>query len=419
MTKLIIQGGTPLQGTVRISGSKNAAVAAIPAALLASGASSLENLPQIKDVENFVGILTDLGAEIRVQESGSVSIHPNGFATHRAPYEQVKRLRASYYLLGVLLARFGRAEVALPGGCDIGPRPIDQHLKGFKALGAEVSLEHGVVKAAARRLRGAPVYLDVVSVGATINIMLAATLAEGLTTIENAAREPHIVDLANYLNAMGARVQGAGTDVIRIRGVRELHGTSHAIIPDDIEASTYLMAGVATRGDVTVDNVIPKHLEAVMAKLREIGAEVMENGDWVRVACRGRPRAANIKTLPYPGFPTDAQQPFAAVMATADGVSVIHETLYDNRFGYMNELMRMGAKVKVAGRTAVVEGVERLLGAPVQANDLRAGAALVIAGLSAEGRSDVYGVEHVERGYRDLLGKLRGLGAAIDRSPGS
>lgn len=417
LTKFVIQGGTPLQGSVRISGSKNAAVAAIPAALLATGPSRLENLPYIKDVENFIGILSDLGAEIRVQGSGSAYIHPNGFATHRAPYEQVKRLRASYYLLGVLLARFGRAEVALPGGCDIGPRPIDQHLKGFKALGAEVSLEHGVVKAEARRLRGAPVYLDVVSVGATINIMLAATLAEGVTTIENAAREPHIVDLANYLNAMGARVQGAGTDVIRIRGVREMHGVAHAVIPDDIEASTYLMAGVATRGNVTVENVIPKHLESVMAKLRETGAEVTENGDWVRVVSEGRPRAANIKTLPYPGFPTDAQQPFVAVMATAEGVSVIHETLYDNRFGYMNELLRMGAKVKVDGRTAVVEGVERLLGAPVQANDLRAGAALVIAGLSAEGRSDVYGVEHVERGYQDMLGKLRAMGAAITRSP--
>jgi len=418
LTKFIIQGGTPLRGTVRVSGSKNAAVAAIPAALLATGPSSLENLPQIKDVENFIAILTDLGAEIQVQDGGVTCIHPNGFSTHQAPYEQVKRLRASYYLLGVLLAKFGRAEVALPGGCDIGIRPIDQHLKGFRALGAEVTLEHGVVKAEAPQLRGAPVYLDVVSVGATINIMLAATMAQGVTTIENAAREPHIVDLANYLNAMGARVQGAGTDVIRIRGVRELHGTTHAVIPDDIEASTYLMAGVATRGDVTVENIIPKHLESVMAKLREIGADVIENGDWVRVVTTKRPRAANIKTLPYPGFPTDAQQPFAAVMVNADGVSIIHETLYDNRFGYMNELMRLGARVKVDGRTALIEGVDRLLGAPVQANDLRAGAALVIAGLAAEGRSDVYGVEHVERGYQDMMGKLTAMGARITRSVG-
>lgn len=415
LNKFVIQGGTPLRGTVRVSGSKNAAVAAIPAALLASGPSNLENLPDIKDVQNFIRILGDLGAEIQVNGSRGVTIHPNGFETYRAPYEQVKRLRASYYLLGVLLARFGRAEVALPGGCDIGPRPIDQHLKGFRALGAEVTLEHGVVKAEARRLRGAPVYLDVVSVGATINIMLAATLAEGMTTIENAAKEPHIVDLANYLNAMGARVQGAGTDVIRVRGVCELQGTAHAVIPDDIEAATYLMAAVATRGDVVVENVIPKHLESVMAKIREVGAEVVENGDWVRVIGTGRPRSANIKTLPYPGFPTDAQQPFAAVMTTADGVSVIHETLYDNRFGYMNELLRMGAKVKVDGRTAVVEGVERLLGAPVRANDLRAGASLVIAGLAAEGKSDIYGIEHVERGYQDILGKLTAMGARISR----
>ncbi len=413
MEKLVVEGGVPLRGVVRVSGSKNAAVAVLPAALLATGTSSLENLPQITDVQNFIRILADLGVEISPGPNGSVRVDPNGFTAARAPYQLVKRLRASYYLLGVLLAKFGRAEVALPGGCDIGPRPIDQHLKGFRALGADVVMEHGVIKARARRLRGAPVYLDVVSVGATINIMLAATLADGLTVIENAAKEPHIVDLANYLNAMGARVQGAGTDVIRIRGVRELRGTTHPLIPDDIEAATYLLAAVATRGDVAVENVIPKHLESVMAKLRETGAEVIENGDWVRVVAAARPRAANVKTLPYPGFPTDAQQQFVAVMSTADGVSVVHETLYDNRFGYANELLRMGAKIKVDGRTAVVEGVEHLLGAPVRANDLRAGAALTIAALSAEGRSDIYGVHHIMRGYEDMLGKLRAMGAQV------
>ena len=412
MGKLVVQGGIPLKGVVTIAGSKNASVAAVPAALLASGPSRLDNVAAIGDVANFVKILAELGAEIDLSgPKRQITINPNGFSATVAPYELVKQLRASCYLLGVLLAKFGRAEVALPGGCDIGPRPIDQHLKGFKALGADVSLEHGVVKLTARKLTGAPIYLDVVSVGATVNIMMAATLAEGVTTIENAAKEPHVVDLANYLNAMGARVQGAGTDVIRIRGVKELRGSAHSIIPDDIEAATYLLAGVASRGEVTVENVIPKHLESVMAKLREAGAEVEENGDWVTARGSNGLKAVNIKTLPYPGFPTDVQQTFVSALATACGVSMVQETLYDNRFGYANELLRMGARIKVDGRTAIVEGVPRLSGAPVQGHDLRAGAALIIAALAAEGPSDVYGMVHVHRGYEDIAGKLRSLGA--------
>ncbi len=390
-------------------------MAGLPAALLASDASTLENVPAIQDVVIFANILQELGAEIEFTQGSKVVINPNGFKTWQAPYGLVRRLRASYYLLGVLLAKFGRAEVALPGGCDIGLRPIDQHLKGFKAMGADVVLEHGVVKAYAPSLTGASIYLDVVSVGATVNIMLAATLAEGITTIENAAKEPHIVDLANYLNAMGARVQGAGTDIIRIKGVKELRGTLHSIIPDDIEAGTYLLAGVATGGDVTVENVIPKHLESLCAKISEMGVIVEDLGDAMRVIADGRPKAVNAKTLPYPGFPTDLQQPLVAVMAKADGVSVIQETMYDNRFGYANELIRMGASVKVDGRTAIVEGVETLYSAPVTANDLRGGAALIIASLGAQGETEIFGIQHIDRGYEGMERKLSALGAKVTR----
>lgn len=415
MARLTVTGGRPLSGSVRISGSKNASVAMIPAALLASGVSVLENVPEIVDVDVFGRILSQLGARVSREEGRGLVIDPNGFKTWEAPYELVKKLRASYYLLGVLLARFGRAEVALPGGCNIGLRPIDQHIKGFRALGAEVVLEHGVVKAwtKGKGLKGAPVYLDVVSVGATINIMLAAVLADGLTVIENAAKEPHVVNLANYLNSMGAKVQGAGTDVIRIKGVKRLTGSQHPVIPDEVEAATFMVAAAATGGDVLVTNVIPKHLDSVSAKLREAGVEVIENGDSVRVVGPGRPRAVNVKTLPYPGFPTDCQQVFAALMARADGISMIQETIYDNRFGYANELIRMGASIKVDGRTAIIEGVDRLFGAPVTAIDLRAGAAMVVAGLSAQGKTDVYGVDHIERGYERLVDKLVGLGAEV------
>jgi len=416
MSSLIVQGGVRLTGRVRIGGSKNASVAIMPATLFGAGPTRLEDLPDINDVKVFSEILRALGVRVDRQEDGSVIIDPSGLSRWDAPYELVKRLRASYYLLGVLLGRFGMAEVALPGGCDIGLRPIDQHLKGFRALGAQVSMEHGIVKLKAKELRGAEIYLDVVSVGATINIMLAAAMAKGTTVIENAAKEPHIVDLANLLNAMGARVQGAGTDVIKIRGTDHLNGCTHAVIPDDIEAGTYVMMAAATHGDVRVENVIPKHLDSVTAKLREAGVIVEENGDWVRVAAPARLKAVNVKTLPYPGFPTDLQQPFVALMATAEGVSVVHETIWDNRFGYANELIRMGARIKIDGRTAFIEGVPKLFGIPVRSkNDLRAGAALIIAALSADGESEVDGMEYVDRGYERIDEKMRSLGATVRR----
>ena len=417
MSRLVVQGGTKLRGTVRIGGSKNASVAVLPATLLGQGPTTLEDLPEITDVGVFCDILQSLGARIERDANGRVTIDPAGVSTWRAPYELVKRLRASYYLLGALLARFGRAEVALPGGCDIGLRPIDQHLKGFRAMGADVSMEHGIVKLHAKGgLHGAQIYLDVVSVGATINIMLAASLARGTTIIENAAKEPHIVDLANYLNAAGAKVQGAGTDIIKVRGATLLKGATHAIIPDDIEAGTYMMMATATGGEVRVENVIPKHLDSVSAKLREAGVIIEENGDWVFVRAPEKLKAVNVKTLPYPGFPTDLQQPLVAAMSLASGVSVVQETIWDNRFAYANELIRMGARIKVDGRTAVVEGVHRLFGVPVRASDLRAGAALIIAALSALGQSEIDGMDYVDRGYERLDYKLTGLGAQIRRN---
>ncbi|MGI6633338.1 MAG: UDP-N-acetylglucosamine 1-carboxyvinyltransferase [Bacillota bacterium] len=416
MAKLVIRGRHALKGEVTIGGSKNSSVALIPAALLGEGASVIDNIPRINDVSVFAQILKDLGAIVSYDGS-SMSIAPNGFSSYIAPYDLVRKLRASYYLMGVLLAKFGRAEVGLPGGCDIGPRPVDQHLKGFRALGAEVSVEGGVVRLKASKLVGAPVYLDLPSVGATINIMLAASRAEGVTVIENAAKEPHIVDLANYLNAMGARVLGAGTDVVRIRGVKQMKGVSYSVIPDDIEADTYMMAAAATGGDVTVRNVITKHLEPVSAKLREAGSIVEENGDYVRVVGPERPKSLNVKTLPYPGFPTDAQQPLVSVLSRADGVSVVQESMYDNRLGYVSELVKMGANIKVEGKTAIVEGVPKLVGAPVKANDLRAGASLVIAGLSAHGTTEVYGLEVIQRGYEIIDQKLKALGADVEVVP--
>lgn len=347
-----------------------------------------------------------------------MTISPNGFASHVAPYDLVRKLRASYYLMGVLLAKFGKAEVGLPGGCDIGPRPIDQHLKGFRALGAEASVEGGVVRLYANELVGAPLYLDMPSVGATINIMLAACLAKGTTIIENAAKEPHVVDLANCLNSMGARIHGAGTDIIRIKGVKSLKGTSHSIIPDDMEGATYMMMAVATGGDVEIQGVITKHLEPVVAKLKEAGASIEQNGDFVRVVGPERPRPVNVKTLPYPGFPTDAQQPLTAVLTRATGVSVIQESQYDNRLGHLNELVKMGAKVKVQGKTAIVEGAPKLTGSPVTASDLRAGASLVVAGLSAEGTTEIYGLEIIERGYESIVDKLQAIGAHVQRVDG-
>jgi UDP-N-acetylglucosamine 1-carboxyvinyltransferase len=405
-----IQGGHALSGTVRVSGRKNSAVALMPATIVSGGRSRLENIPNITDVGVFAEMLRAVGARVsREQEDGAQvleidasAVEPNGI-----PEGQAKKLRASYYFLGALLGRFGEAEVPLPGGCDIGLRPIDQHVKGLEAMGAQVSVEHGLIRARAARLEGAVIYLDVVSVGATINIMLAGVLAHGVTVIENAAKEPHVVDLANYLNACGCHVQGAGTDVIKIRGVAkgELHGASHAMI-----------AGCATHGDVVVENVIPKHLAPVSAKLEEVGAEVWANGDLVRVRMNsGRPRAAQVTTLPYPGFPTDAQQPMTVLLALADGASLVTETIWEGRFKHIPELNRMGARCRVEGRTAFIQGVERLSGAPVQASDLRAAAALVLAGLVAEGRTEISGIEHLDRGYSDAVRKFEGLGAKMLR----
>ncbi len=418
MARVLISGGRRLRGRVRVGGRKNSVVAVIPATLLAEGPSHIENLPAISDVAVYADILRSLGVSVK-QGKDSISIDPTGLRPSVSPPQELAgRLRASYYLLGVLLAKFGQADIALPGGCDIGLRPIDQHLKGFKALGAEASIEHGVVRVSAPHgLVGAQVYLDVVSVGATINIMLAASLAEGTTTIENAAKEPHIVDVADYLNSCGAKIQGAGTDVIRVRGVKNLQGCVHAVIPDEIEAATFMIAAAATKGDVLIENVIPKHLDPITAKLVEAGAEVTQNGDSLRVVMtRPRPRAVNVKTLPYPGFPTDAQQPMTVLLSIAEGTSFVTESIWEGRFKHVDELKRMGTNIRVEGRTAIIEGVPKLMGAPVRATDLRAGAALVVAGLMAEGQTEIAGIEHVDRGYERLADKLRALGAKIVRA---
>jgi UDP-N-acetylglucosamine 1-carboxyvinyltransferase len=414
LAKLSIQGGHPLSGQVRVSGRKNSAVAVIPAALLADGPTRLDNIPAIGDVAAYIAILRAMGARV-TEEPGALTIESNGLDMHAVPYERMTQMRASYYVLGVLLGKYGEAEIPLPGGCDIGQRPIDQHIKGLRALGAEVEISHGVVRAQSRRLQGARIYLDVTSVGATINLMLAACRAEGTTVIENAAKEPHVVDLATLLNAMGGHVVGAGTDAIRIHGTEALHGVEHAIIPDEIEAATWLLAAAASGGDVTVQGVIPRHLEPIAAKLREAGVHVEEDGDMVRAASRGSLRAVSVKTLPYPGFPTDAQQPMTACLASAEGNSVVTESIWDGRFKHVDELKRMGARIRVEGRTAFIEGVPRLSGAPVRATDLRAGAALVVAGLGAEGTTVVEGCEHIDRGYEAIEDKLLSLGAEVRR----
>lgn len=415
LEKLRIYGGKPLVGRVKISGAKNAAVAILPAALLANDKCIIDNLPYIDDVTTLADILHELGAKVELDAKGRISINGSKMTEYRAHYDMVRRMRASYYLLGVLLAKFGKAEVSFPGGCAIGTRPIDQHIKGFEALGAKVELEHGVIKVSADRLIGNEIYLDVVSVGATINIMLAAVKAEGTTTIVNAAKEPHVVDTANFLNTMGASIMGAGTDTIRIKGVKELSGCSYTIIPDQIEAGTYMIAAAATGGDVTVVDVIPKHMEAVSAKLLEMGMEVIEGDDEIRVIGKQRPRKVNIKTQPYPGFPTDLQQPMSALLSIADGVSVITENVWEARYKHLDEIVRMGGNVKIEDRVAIIEGVERLSGAPVTATDLRAGAALIVAGLSAEGVTEISNIEHIDRGYEEIEQKLIGLGADIER----
>ena len=416
MTKYLIRGGKELRGEVEISGAKNAAVAIIPATLLVSGTCRIENLPQISDVFMLLNILRLMGADVRTVNAHTVDIDCSRVTRTVADFDLMQRIRASYYLIGALLGRFGAATVAMPGGCNFGGvRPIDQHIKGFAAMGSQIGVRGGLVDARAKRgrLHGSVIYLDVVSVGATINLMLAAVLAEGRTVIENAAREPHIVDLANFLNSMGADVRGAGTNVIKIRGVSQLRGGFYSIIPDQIEAGTYLAAVAAAGGEVLIRNVIPKHLDCISGKLREMGVEVADGEDSVLVRRDGPLTRTNVKTMPYPGFPTDMQPQIAAVLAVAQGTSVITEGVWDNRYKYVGELTRMGASIQVDGRIAVIEGVRGLSGAKVNACDLRAGAAMVIAGLCAEGVTEIGHVGYIERGYEDIIGKLRNLGADI------
>ena len=415
MTKYLIRGGKPLYGEIDISGAKNAAVAIIPAALLVDGVCRIENIPQISDVTLLLNILQALGANVRTINRTTVELDCSRIYCKHVPDELARKIRASYYLIGALLGRFGAAEVPMPGGCDFGTRPIDQHIKGFVAMGSEVNVTSGYVRTVAKsgRLKGASVYLDVVSVGATMNIMIAAALAEGMTVIENAAREPHIVDLANFLNSMGANIMGAGTDVIKIRGVDRLRGGTYTIIPDQIEAGTYMTAVAAAGGEVRINNVIPKHLECISAKLLEMGVEVEEEDDAVIVRRNGPLQRTNIKTMPYPGFPTDMQPQIGTVLCLAQGTSVLTEGVWDNRYRYIGELRRMGAQVQVDGKVAIIEGVDHLTGAPVKACDLRAGAAMVIAGLAARGITEVSNIHYIERGYEDLVGKLTGVGADI------
>lgn len=414
MEQYIIKGGEPLKGEVSVGGAKNAALGILAAAIMTDETVTIENVPDVRDVRVMLRAIEGIGAQVKYVYSNTVQINGKSISDISVDGEHVKRIRASYYLIGALLGKYKRAEVALPGGCNIGTRPIDQHKKGFEALGADVKIEYGMIKAEANRLRGNHIYLDVVSVGATINIMMAAAMSEGKTTIENAAKEPHIVDVSNFLNAMGANIKGAGTDVIRITGVPRLHGTTYSIIPDQIEAGTFMFAAAATGGDVKINNVIPKHLEALSAKLVEIGCEVEEFDDAVRVIGKKNLRPTNIKTLPYPGFPTDMQPQMAVVLARAKGTSVITESIFENRFKYVDELARMGGNINVEGNVAIIDGVERLTGASVSAPDLRAGAALVIAGLVAEGYTQIEDIYYIQRGYEAFDEKLRSLGARIE-----
>lgn len=416
MEKLVIKGGTVLKGEVEITGAKNAAVAILPAAILASeGKSIIDNIPNIEDVHCLERILKDLGCKVNKIDSNTLEIDSRDVNSVNACSEDVRRMRASYYFIGALLARFKEARVALPGGCPIGDRPIDQHIKGFEALGAKVSIEHGAVSVMAERLIGANIFFDVVSVGATINLMIAATLAEGTTVLENAAKEPHVVDIANFLNSMGADVKGAGTDIIRIKGVTQLKGCNYSVVPDQIEAGTFMVAAAATKGDVTLKNVIPKHLESISAKLIEMGANVEEGDDSLRVYVDKPLKGVNIKTAPYPGFPTDVQQPMCTLLTSVEGRSMIVETIFENRQGHVDELRKMGVDIKVEGRTTIIDGSPVLTGAVVKATDLRAGAAMVIAGLIAKGTTEVYSIEHIDRGYPCIEEKFNSLGANIQR----
>ncbi|NMB46357.1 MAG: UDP-N-acetylglucosamine 1-carboxyvinyltransferase [Firmicutes bacterium] len=416
MAKLLIRGGTPLKGNVRISGAKNSALPIIVAACLADGESVLENIPRDIDVYTISMILQELGAEIWFDEQKRLHVIPDGLDRYQASYDLVRRMRASFYVTGLLLARLGKAEVPLPGGCALGSRPVDYHLKGFQSLGAAVSIEHGFVKAEASKLVGSKIYINRSSVGTTINLMLAASRAQGSTILENAAKEPEVVDLAIYLNSMGARVRGAGTDVIRIDGVDSLRGTEYGIISDRIEAGTFMVACGITGGELVLENVVPEHLRSTILKCEEAGLEIEETVDTIRVSSKHRPQAVDLETAPYPGFPTDLQQPFAAMMSIADGASIIRETIFD-RFRYVDELRRMGADIRVDRDTAIIRGVMELTGAQVEATDLRAGAALVLAALAAKGETEISGVELVDRGYEHLDVKLRQLGADVQRIP--
>ena len=415
MEQYIIKGGNPLVGEVSIGGAKNAALGILAAAIMTDETVTIENVPNVRDTRVLLQAIEGLGAKVKYVYNNSVQINGADINDINVDYEYIKKIRASYYLLGALLGKYKKSQVALPGGCNIGSRPIDQHIKGFKALGAEVEISHGKINTSAERLIGNHIYFDVVSVGATINIMMAACMAEGDTIMENAAKEPHIVDVANFLNAMGANIKGAGTDVIRIKGVSRLHGTTYSIIPDQIEAGTFMFAAAATKGDVTVRDVIPKHLESISAKLMEMGCTIVEGDDSVRVIGCDELKCTNVKTLPYPGFPTDMQPQVSVALALAKGTSMVTESIFENRFKYVDELNRMGSKIKVEGNTAYIEGVEKFTGTQLSAPDLRAGAALVIAALAAEGISEIDDIAYVQRGYEDFEGKMRKLGAVMEK----
>lgn len=415
MEQYIIKGGSPLVGEVEIGGAKNAALAILAAAIMTDETVTIDNLPDVNDINVLLEAMRGIGASIQRVDRHTVRINGAGVNDFSIEYDYIKKIRASYYLLGSMLGKYKRAEVALPGGCNIGSRPIDQHLKGFRALGAEVEIEHGKIIAEAEELSGTHLYFDVVSVGATINVMMAAAMAEGTTILENVAKEPHVVDVANFLNSMGANIKGAGTDVIKIKGVEKLHKTEYSIIPDQIEAGTFMFAAAATKGDVTVLNVIPKHLEATIAKLVEIGCEVEEFDDAVRVVAKRRLKHTQVKTLPYPGFPTDMQPQIGVTLALCEGTSTIAESIFENRFKYLDELARMGANVKIEGNSATIEGVEKFSGARVSAPDLRAGAALCIAGMATDGITIVDDIVYIQRGYERFEEKLRGLGAMIEK----
>ena len=414
MEQYAIKGGNPLVGDVEIGGAKNAALPILAATIMTNETVYIENMPDVWDTNVLLSAMQNIGVMVKRNDRHKVTVNAGNVNSMIVEEESLKKIRASYYLLGAILGKYKHAEVVLPGGCDIGFRAIDQHIKGFRALGATVTIEHGLIKAKAERLKGGHVYMDCVSVGATINVMMAATMAEGLTIIENSAKEPHVVDVANFLNSMGANIKGAGTDVIRIRGVQKLHGTEYTIIPDQIEAGTFMFAAAVTKGDVTVKNVIPKHLESITAKLLEIGCEVEELDDCIRVVSSKPLLHTHVKTLPYPGFPTDMQPQITVALALSKGTSIVTETIFENRFKYVDELTRMGANIKVEGTTAIIDGVERYTGASISAPDLRAGSALVVAALAAEGTSTVDDIKYIQRGYEDFHLKLQGLGAQIE-----